>query len=186
MEASATGAYGVSQSLPLPDKRAYFCEDMRHMAIALLTFSVVAGALAQQPPAALPSVTLPPQLDRVLRDYERGWRDKDAAALAQLFTEDGFVLSNGKPPVRGRAAIRDAYTGSGGPLLLRALAYSTSGDTGYIIGAFRTAEAEPDMGKFILAIRKDATGKWLIAADMDNMNSRPKRPTPPATPAPVQ
>jgi ketosteroid isomerase-like protein len=139
----------------------------------------------------LPSVTLPADLDRVLRDYERGWRDRDAAALSQLFAEDGFVLSSGKPPVRGRAAIRDAYKGSGGPLILRALSYSKSGDTGYIIGAFRTVESEPDMGKFILAIRRDADGKWLIAADMDNMNAPPRRaalppPPPPPPPAPVQ
>ena len=42
--------------------------------------------------------------------------------LAALFAEDGFVLSSGVPPVRGRAAIRRHYEGQGGPLSLRALA----------------------------------------------------------------
>jgi hypothetical protein len=41
------------------------------------------------PPAAppLPSVTLPPELDRVLRDYEREWQARSAPALAALFTD---------------------------------------------------------------------------------------------------
>ena len=74
-------------------------------------------ALAQEAaPKPVPSVTLPPELARVLTDYETAWRRGDAAALARLFDEDGFVLSNGAPPVRGRAAIQARYEGSGGPL----------------------------------------------------------------------
>jgi ketosteroid isomerase-like protein len=136
--------------------------------------------------AALPSVTLPPELDRVLRDYERAWQARDAAALAALFTEDGFVLSSGQPPVRGRAAIRERYATSGGPLALRALAFATEGKTGYIIGAFGGKPGEPDSGKFVLALHRGADGRWLIAADMDNSNRRPgPGPGPPRTPTPA-
>src|SRR5215204_1645107 len=67
-----------------------------------------AGAEAPQP---LPSVTLPPALDRVLRDYEKHWAAGNLAELAKLFTEDGFVLQNGKMPVRGREAIKTVYGG---------------------------------------------------------------------------
>jgi len=130
----------------------------------------------------MPSVVLPPDLDRVLRDYEKAWRARDATALALLFTEDGFVLSNGKPAVRGRAAIRQAYSDGGGPLALRALAFSIDGRTGYIIGAYAATAGTPDEGKFMLALRKDQRGRWLIAADMDNSNRRPK----PAAAAPSQ
>ena len=153
----------------------------------LLLFAVAVPALGQQPTpiAPLPSIALPPALDRVLRDYERGWQARDAAALAGLFAEDGFVLSNGRPPVRGRAAIRAAYADSGGPLALRAFAYSTDGSVGYIVGGFARAAGEPDMGKFVLALRKVA-GRWQIAADMDNGNlSRMTAPTPIPMPAPV-
>ncbi|HEU4521706.1 MAG TPA: SgcJ/EcaC family oxidoreductase [Thermoanaerobaculia bacterium] len=143
------------------------------LAIAAVIAAIATPAASQQA-AALPSVELPAAVDRVLRDYERAWQAHDAEALASLFAEDGFVLANGKPPVRGRAAIREAYAKSGGALSLRALAWSASGDTGYIIGAFRTAADAPDMGKFILALHRDASGRWLIAADIDNMNSRPR------------
>jgi ketosteroid isomerase-like protein len=164
---------------------------MRFLSIAslLLTVLLPVPTLSAQPapaPTALPSITLPPELDRVLRDYERAWQGRDAVGLAALFTEDGFVLSNGKPPVRGRAAIREAYAKSGGPLALRALAFTTEGKVGYIIGAFGGKPGDPDWGKFVLALRRDDDGRWLIAADMDNENRRAgPSPGPARTPTPV-
>jgi len=134
----------------------------------------------------MPSVQLPAELDRVLRDYERGWRGGDAAALAALFTEDGFVLQGGRPPVRGRAAIQAAYSGgAGGPLHLRVLAFAVTDSIGYIIGAYGYPEQGadpsqpvPDVGKFTLTLRR-VGGRWLIFSDMDNSSRRPPpRPGP--------
>ena len=121
-----------------------------------------------------PSVELPPELARVLTDYEAGWKSGDAAALANLFAEDGFVLSNGGSPVKGRAAIQKLYTRNGSPLSLRAFAYATNGDTGYIIGGYSGERGKPDNGKFTLTLRKAADGRWLIVSDMDNSNRRPQ------------
>ena len=118
-----------------------------------------------------PSVELPPELDRVLRDYEAAWGRQDAAGLAALFTEDGFVLSPGSPPVRGREDITRHYEGKGGPLALRAMAYATDGELGYIIGGYAGTEGAPDSGKFTLTLRR-VDGRWLIASDMDNGNAR--------------
>lgn len=86
---------------------------MKHLLVALMVLApAIARGQTPPAPAPLPSVTLPAELDRVLRDYERAWQGNDAGALAALFAEDGYVLSNGEPPVRGRAAIRVAYPGS--------------------------------------------------------------------------
>ncbi len=134
---------------------------------------LAASRATEQQQAQLPSVTLPPALDRVLRDYEKGWRAGDAAALAMLFADDGFVLQPGHPPVRGKDAIRAAYTGSGGgPLRLRALAYAMAGDVGFIIGAYGYGEQPGDVGKFTLTLRRGADDRWLIMSDMDNGNTR--------------
>ena len=146
---------------------------------ALALAAVVSTAAAVSPtaapdPAPLSSVTLPPELARVLTDYEAAWRAKDASALARLFAEDGFVLQRNKPPVRGREAIEKAYAGAGGPLALRALAYATEGPVGYIIGAYSARAGEPDDGKFTLTLKKAPTGKWLIMSDMDNGNRPPR------------
>jgi ketosteroid isomerase-like protein len=149
------------------------------LALVLVFFADIQAAGAPTPspapdPAPMPSVALAPELSRVLTDYEAAWRAKDAAALARLFAEDGFVLASGAPPVRGRAAIEKAYAGAGGPLVLRALAYATEGKLGYIIGGFTRKEGEPDVGKFTLTLKRDASGRWLIMSDMDNGN-RPSR-----------
>ncbi len=121
----------------------------------------------------LPAVVLPAGLARVLDDYESAWRRGDGAALAALFDEQGFVLGNGSPPVRGREAIRAFYKGPGGPLVLRAFAFATDGSTGYILGGFSREAGKPDIGKFTLILRKSAGGRWVIFSDMDNGN-RPR------------
>ena len=135
------------------------------------------AAPAPLPSVTLPSVKLPPALDRVLRDYERAWRAGDAAALAALFAEDGFVLQGGRPPVRGRAAIQAAYAGQGGgPLRLRALASAVADTVGYIVGAYGYGEGPGDQGKFTLTLRRAPGGAWLIFSDMDNASQPPRRP----------
>lgn len=154
-------------------------------AAVLALAAPAARAQDAPPPAPLPSVTLPPEVDRVLREYERAWRAGDEAALAALFTEDGFVLQNGRPPVRGRDAIRQAYAAFDGPLQLRAMAYATGDTVGYIIGAFGYGEAGgPDMGKFVLALRRAPGGPWQIASDIDNSNRMPRTSPPPGAAAP--
>jgi ketosteroid isomerase-like protein len=121
--------------------------------------------------SAPPSVSLPQDLARVLKDYESAWIHKDAAALARLFAEDGFVLSPGRPIVRGRSAIERLYREAGGPLSLRAVAFAVDVNVGYIIGAFSARTGMPDHGKFVLTLRRDLSGgDWLITSDMDNGN----------------
>jgi uncharacterized protein (TIGR02246 family) len=155
-------------------------------AVLGLSVLLVAGAAAAQAPAAgpaiIPSVTLPPEIDRVLRDYERGWRSRDAASLAALFTDDGFVLSNGRPPVRGRSAIAEAYAKAGGELNLRPIAFATDGSLGHVIGVYSHGAGRPETGKFVLAIKRDGD-RWRIAADMDNANQPEGRPAPPPSTA---
>jgi hypothetical protein len=135
------------------------------------------GARAQSTdPLGLDPVTLPPALDRVLRDYETAWKSGDGTRLASLFTEDGFVLNNGSLPVKGRSKIAQMLTQPGGDLQLRAFAYGTSDSVGYIIGGYRYPQTVGPGGKYILTLRRGAEGRWLIAADMENAGSSPRRP----------
>ena len=120
-----------------------------------------------------PAVRLPEELARVLTDYEKAWAARDPARLAALFVEDGWVLPSGSPPVQGRSAIQTYYKGHGGPLSLRALAFATSGNLGYILGAYAARPDAEDDGKFTLTLRKVGE-RWWIVSDMDNGN-RPRR-----------
>lgn len=135
------------------------------------------SAQAGGPQQPLPSIQLPPELDRVLRDYERAWQAGDEAGLVAIFTADGFV-STPAGWVRGSEAIRRNYETSQGPLWLRAHAFAVADSVGYIVGAYGYGEEPnaPDGGKFLLALRRGADGRWLIAADLDNANRRPQGP----------
>lgn len=159
---------------------------MRHLFLASVVIAgicsgarAVYGQTGRQPAVSSPdlaSADLPDELNRVLRDYEREWQAKRPEGLAALFTEDGLALSNGRPPVRGRPAIIEAYRQAGGALRLRGLAFATADTVGYIIGAYRWDADTSDAGKFILALRRSPGGPWLIAADIDNTNRPPRSP----------
>jgi len=155
----------------------------------LLCFATAPAANAQSPAASvpqLPSVSLPADVERVLRDYEIAWRSGDAAKVAALFSVDGFVLQNGRAPVRGRDAIGKAYAGqAGGELKLRALAYAVADTVGYILGAYAYGSAPGDIGKFTLTLRRPRGGAWEIFSDMDNGNQPRRQPTT-ASPPPSQ
>lgn len=155
------------------------------LAASMLCLALVGGpAFCGESPASgssvrLPDAPLPPELARVLRDYEGAWRAGDASALSQLFTEDGFVLQSNRPPVRGRRAIESTYAATfdgqgGGPLQLRALAFAVEDTSGYIIGAYGYGGAG-DVGKFTLTLHRLPGQPWRIFSDMDNQNADRRR-----------
>lgn len=144
-----------------------------------MSFKTWAGAALLAACGAALAQPLPPELERVLRDYETAWVAKDTAALAALFTPEGMALPNGSPPARGAGEIAAAYArNAGGPLALRALAHAVAGDMAYIVGGFAPAADAADFGKFVLVLRRGGDGRWRIAADIDNMNALPRRATP--------
>lgn len=142
--------------------------------LVVLALSPLPGLAQTADPLGLEPVTLPPALDRVLRDYESAWRAGDGPRLSALFTEDGFALSSGRLPIKGRAAIAAWHTRPGGELRLRAFAWSASDSVGYIVGGYRYPDTRGPGGKFLLALRKGSDGRWLIAADMDNAAGPPR------------
>ena len=144
--------------------------------LAALCVQAAVSATAAQPtpaaPAAPPVITLPPAFDRVLRDYERAWREGDGARLAALFVADGFAAQSGSPLAQGRPAIARNIRGPGGALQLSAYSFSTSGNVGYIVGGYRYPDTTGPGGRFVLALRMTSQGRWEIAADLDNAGPR--------------
>jgi ketosteroid isomerase-like protein len=119
---------------------------------------------------------LPPELQRVLTDYETAWQARDAEALAQLFADDRVVVANNAcPPVRGRAEIQTCSEGAGGDLSLSAISHDVGGAAGYLVGEYAAAQGSPPGGKFVLTLTKDPSGRWLIVSDMDRAYPRPPR-----------
>ena len=97
-------------------------------------------------------------------------RNKDAAGIAQLYTEDGALLPPNAAKVEGREAIQQAW-GS----MMAAPAFeltfapdtivvSSSGDMAMDRGTYRAGE---DVGKYVVVWRK-VGGEWKAAADIFN------------------
>jgi hypothetical protein len=143
---------------------------MRSIALWLALFAMACATdlSAQSAPEPQPSVELPSDLERVLRDYERHWSAGESDDLAGLFVERGLIVRQGTW-IRGRDAIRRAYEGVSGPLQLRAVEYATSDSLGYIVGAYGYGESLPvdDIGLFVLTLRLGDEGRWMIVSDMD-------------------
>ena len=147
------------------------------MRAAVLALGVALSACATPATPSSSGATLPPELQRVLEDYSTAWRAKDAKALAALFADDRTVVPNACPPAKDRAGIEACYTGSGGGIGLTALDHRIDGSMAYIIGEYAGAPGGPAAGKFVLTLTRDATGRWLIVADMDQPYRR--QPPPP-------
>lgn len=148
------------------------------MRAAILALCVALSACATPAPPSPSGAVLPPELQRVLDDYSTAWRAKDARALAALFADDRTVVPNACPPAKDRAGIEACYTGHGGGIGLTALDHRIDGSMAYIIGEYAGDVGGPAAGKFVLTLTRDATGRWLIVADMDQPYRRP--PPPPA------
>ncbi len=151
----------------------------------LLAAAAIAFASSAVWAQRLPTVPLPPEIDRVLKDYSRAWEANDPVALSRLFAADGMALPQGQPPALGAESIRKAYSqGAGMPLSLRPIAFGASGDLAYVIGGFGPAADKPEFGKFTLILRRGDSGQWLIVSDMDNSNM-PMQPVPVVQPKPA-
>lgn len=146
------------------------------MRVAAILMALALGCGAASAQTALPAVELPPELKRVLTDYETAWQAKDAPALAKLFAGDRVTMPNACPAAKERAELEKCYAASGSPLSLRAHAFSAEGSSGYIIGEYASTKDAAPAGRFVLTLTKGADGKWLIVADMDQPYRRAPAP----------
>jgi predicted TIM-barrel fold metal-dependent hydrolase len=128
--------------------------------------SPASSKLANDPP--LPTIELPEDLARLLRDREKGWNDK--AALARLFTEDSLVLDSRESSwLRGRDEVTEFLAGNfAKPHRVTPFAYSVEGSAGYIAGYFTRIRDDGStryFGHVLMSLKKGADGLWRIAAE---------------------
>lgn len=126
---------------------------------------LVGSVLLPTPPPPLPVITLPPELDRVLRERERL---SGTSAPSDLYTEDAQVLdiSEGEDHwVRGRAQAQSMASAYTPDTHFVPNAYSIDGSVGYIAGTCRTGDSPVDDMHFAFGLKKDARGVWRIAIE---------------------
>ena len=99
---------------------------------------------------------------RFLAAYQRG----DAAAAADVYTEDATYLTPGKTPVRGRPAIAAATAediASGLKITsLTPFHIEQAGDLAYVLENCSTSAGPATT---MLVLRRDGAGAWRICAE---------------------
>lgn len=112
-------------------------------------------------------------LEAMTADYEKALESGNAEAASACFTEDGMFLLQGRPVVRGRAALtslHQQWIDAKQAGLHKILTCEEDGDMAYATGTF-TAQYQNDQGetvvfsgKYIDLFRRQPGGPWRFHA----------------------
>ena len=106
--------------------------------------------------------------------------EKDIDKIVDLYAEDGYFMASNAPPVQGREAIGEAWSGllglPGITITFGAtrIDVSSSGDLAMDLGTYALGfDTETgrvnDHGKYVV-VWKRVDGEWKVAADIFNSN----------------
>lgn len=110
-------------------------------------------------------------------------KSRDAAAIAQMYTEDGAVMPPNAPMSKGRTAVAETWealmSAPGFELTFapEVIVLSSSGDMALDRGTYRMRVApdgneQIDIGKYVVVWQK-VDGEWKAAADIINSDLPP-------------
>ena len=120
--------------------------------------------------------------------YQAAAATQDGAALAKLFAPDGVEMPPNAPAVAGRAAIEAFHKAFAKQWMMHGMTIvstntKVSGDTAYDVGTYKQGlmpqtggAVFDDTGKYVVLLRKDASGGWLITHAIYNSNNPPPVP----------
>jgi predicted TIM-barrel fold metal-dependent hydrolase len=152
-----------------PDQAVALVDYHQHLA------SPAAAELLNRLNLPAPTVELPPDVSRLLRQRAERWNDK--AALAELYTEDSLVFDIDNPGwIRGRAAVAAHLSDFfARPFRLTAVDFASQGSAGHVAGYFtRGDEASVrHFGFFYLGLAKGGDGVWRIAVERSSFPGPP-------------
>ena len=110
--------------------------------------------------------------------YMAAFKEKDAAAIAALHSEDVTVMAPGRQVVRGRKAteqllVEDFQAGAD-KIHFKTLEVSVNGDTAYEVGLYsvtvhsESKETIADGGHYVVIWKCQPDGNWLMHTDIWN------------------
>jgi uncharacterized protein (TIGR02246 family) len=149
----------------------------------------VAGLSAQQKAAKAGSAD-DAAIAKVRSAYQTAASAQDAAGIAKLYTTDGIEMPPNAPAAKGRAAIEAYHKSFSQQFMVHGLTITPTethvhGDFATDIGTYKQqlmankgAGTIDDTGKYVVLLRKDASGAWLLTHVI--YNSDVPLPAPPA------
>jgi uncharacterized protein (TIGR02246 family) len=124
--------------------------------------------------------------------YQAAANAQDGAAMAKLFAQDGTEMPPNAPLQKGRAAIEAYHKNFANQVMVHNLVIKTTethvmGDVAYDVGTYSQSlmpmkgggKTMDDKGKYVVLLKKDASGGWLITHAIYNSDI-PLPPPPPA------
>ena len=144
-------------------------------AVALATVS----ASAQQKNADDPGVA------KTRSAYQAAAGAQDAGGMAKLYAPDGVEMPPNAPAVKGRAAIEAFHKAFSKQWMVHGMTLAATetkvmGDTAYDVGTYKQGLMPQsgggiinDSGKYIVLLKKDASGTWWITHAIYNSDNPP-------------
>ena len=120
--------------------------------------------------------------------YQTAAGAQDAAGLAKLFAADGVEMPPNAPAAKGRAAIETFHKGLAKQWMMHGMTIASTstrvtGDTAYDVGTYKqqlmsqaTGAIVDDTGKYVVLLKKDASGAWSISHAIYNSDLPPPAP----------
>jgi uncharacterized protein (TIGR02246 family) len=155
---------------------------MRLVAVVAAVALVGVTASAQQKGADDAAIA------KIRTAYQTAAGSQDGAAMARLFAPDGVEMPPNAPSATGRAAIEAFHKGFAKQWMMHGITITStstkvSGDTAHDVGTYKQQLMSQsgggvidDKGKYIVLLKKDASGNWLITHAIYNSDLPPPAP----------
>ena len=108
--------------------------------------------------------------------FTKAFAAGDAAAVAAFYTKDGKILPPNMPMITGPQEIQGFFKGARDMgmrgITLDALEVEISGDLAYEVGKYSIdmelegGQTMTDVGKYLMVLKRQADGSWMMSADM--------------------
>lgn len=117
--------------------------------------------------------------------YEKAAAAQDAGAIAKLYTVDGVEMPPNAPAAKGRPAIEAYHKSFAQQFMVHGITLTATdtqvhGDTAVDIGTYtqslmsqKTGGMTDDKGKYIVLMKKDPSGAWLLTHAIYNSDNPP-------------
>jgi uncharacterized protein (TIGR02246 family) len=153
-------------------------------AVVLAATTTAAAVSAQQKSADEAAIA------KIRSAYQTAAGTNDGAAIAKMYAPDGVAMHPNTAAVKGRAAIEAFHKAFGQQWMMHGITITPTetkivGDTAIDVGTYKQQLMAQkggwifdDKGKYVVLLKKDASGNWWVTHSISNSDLPP--PAPPA------
>jgi uncharacterized protein (TIGR02246 family) len=149
------------------------------VAAAAVVLAATATAAAQQKSADEAAIA------KIRSAYQTAAGTNDGAAIAKMYAPDGVAMHPNTAAVKGRAAIEAFHKAFGQQWMMHGITITPTetkivGDTAIDVGTYKQQLMAQkggwifdDKGKYVVLLKKDASGNWWVTHSISNSDNPP-------------